>query len=132
MKLSKFIPALLITVIALTGCDSVRSFLGKPTSEDIRKAREEQIKAERALADSARTEVAAAVPEQQTQETAGTIHRYNVVVGSFINPAYAKRLAGPMTSTKPAANSTLLNRTINSRMTAGFTILPPDNTNNTI
>lgn len=101
MKHCKLIPALLILLLVASGCDTVRSWLGKPTSADIEKARLEKEAAERDAARKAASEAA----EESAKKTLdlskvaveNPICRYNVIVGAFRNSDNAERMAAKMT-----------------------------------
>lgn len=97
MKHCKLIPALLILLVLASGCDTVRSWLGKPTSADIEKARLEKAAAEREAARKAAEESAKAAADLASVQPLTQIARYNVVVGAFKNPDNAERLAAKMT-----------------------------------
>ncbi|MCF0177560.1 MAG: hypothetical protein HUJ90_02955, partial [Bacteroidales bacterium] len=79
-----FILMLLCASLLLTGCDTIRSMLGKPTSADIEQMRIEQLAAERAARDSVavaqRTAEEAPVLQQPESDLK---YRYYVVLGSF-------------------------------------------------
>lgn len=92
MKHCKFLSALLILLITASGCDTVRSILGKPTSKDIEKARLAKEAAEKARQDS--IALAKALAEQALAgKQLQVICRYNVIVGAFSNPANADKMA---------------------------------------
>lgn len=106
MKHCKFLPAVLILLAAATGCDSVRTVLGKPTSADIEKMRLEKEAAEKVQKDSADKAQAvveksiAGTPEKEQRGSAASVKicRYNVIVGAFSDAANADRLAEKLTT----------------------------------
>lgn len=82
--------------IILTSCDTVRSILGKPTSADLEKLRQEQLAREKAVRDSiaqAREEAARLEAEKAAEVQ---IKHYYVVVGSFSVPENAERCSEKM------------------------------------
>ena len=100
MKPIRIFTLLLAAVLLFSGCDRVRSMMGKPTSQDLERLRVEKEAQEKAERDSiARAEetaldtVAAAAPEASTpvakavpaaSAPAGNLLRYSVVVGSYV------------------------------------------------
>ncbi len=89
-KSIKFLPALLIAAVLFTGCDFFRSLVGKPTSKDIEKMKQEALikarqqrqldsinKAKALELEAARI---AAENEGRLDESLG---RYHVILGSF-------------------------------------------------
>jgi len=95
MKHCKFLPALLVLLTVATGCDTIRTLLGKPTSEDIENARLAQEAAEKARQDSIALAQALA---EQAAEAAKVIPicRYNVIVGAFAEAANADNFAAKL------------------------------------
>jgi len=103
MKHCKFIPALLILLLVASGCDTIRALLGKPTSEDIERIRQEKLQAaEKARQDSIEM-VRAAEELQRAQEEAQKaleeqaaqvqqVNRYNVMVGVFSKASNAEKM----------------------------------------
>ena len=87
MKVFKLIITLAAAMMLLTGCDFFRSLVGKPTSKELEKMRQEaqeQAERQKAIQDSiqkakALEELAAAAAENSI-ENAG---RYHVILGSF-------------------------------------------------
>lgn len=97
MKHCKLIPALLILLVIASGCDTVRSWLGKPTSADIEKARLEKDAAAREAARKAAEASAKDTIDLSSAKAVTPIARYNVIVGAFKVPENAERMAERMT-----------------------------------
>lgn len=97
MKRPICLTLLLSLMVLFTGCDAVRSMLGKPTSEEIELLRQKKAAAEKAKADSvalvAAQEAARADSLAQAQKAQSLLEgRYKVVIGSFKDIANADRL----------------------------------------
>ncbi len=109
MKPIRIFTLILAAVVLFSGCDRIRSMMGKPTSSDLERLRVEKEAQEKALRDSiARAEealavdsVAAATPEKPVaakpvvtkptvekptvvSSSTGNLPRYSVVVGSYV------------------------------------------------
>lgn len=103
MKPIRIFTLILAALVLFSGCDRIRSMMGKPTSSDLERLRVEKEAQEKALRDSiARAEealavdsVAAATPEKPvaakpvakpavTSASTGNLLRYSVVVGSYV------------------------------------------------
>ncbi len=89
MKVFKLIITLAAAMMLLTGCDFFRSIMGKPTSKDIERMRQEAVEQARRqrIKDSLAAIELSKAQEQQKQsqenlldESAG---RYHVILGSF-------------------------------------------------
>ncbi len=89
-KLVKFLPALLVAVLLLTGCDFFRALVGKPTSEDIERMKQEAAAKARKQRELDSLNKARALELERARieaenaylldESAG---RYHVIIGSF-------------------------------------------------
>lgn len=95
-----------LLVIAVSGCDLIRSIAGRPTSEELsEKAVPKSTPPQREPADSLNSigeaaDTLPATPVQKTlygirvsdisQKATGLQNRYYVLIGTFSNPAYAK------------------------------------------
>lgn len=99
MKPIRIFTLILAALVLFSGCDRIRSMMGKPTSSDLERLRVEKEAQEKALRDSiARAEealavdsVAVATPEKPvaakpavTSASTGNLLRYSVVVGSYV------------------------------------------------
>lgn len=77
----------MISIVLLSGCDFVRSILGKPTSKDLEALRLEILEREKAQKDSIEMAKAALLEQQLAQEAANQATqlagRFFVMVGSF-------------------------------------------------
>ncbi|HIR34421.1 MAG TPA: SPOR domain-containing protein [Candidatus Coprenecus merdigallinarum] len=90
MKVFRLVSALVVALMLVTGCDFFRSIMGKPTSKDLERMRQEALEQERRQriqdsVDRARQlELEKAMKEEQQadllDESAG---RYHVILGSF-------------------------------------------------
>ncbi|MBP5210449.1 MAG: SPOR domain-containing protein [Bacteroidales bacterium] len=102
MKASKFFLILLAGCTLVSGCDTVRSFFGMPTSEDLQRLRIEQAAVkEAAVAEPAvdsvqivKEEPKAAVNEDLT--LAQLDKPYYVALGMFSQPSNAEKLASQL------------------------------------
>ena len=84
MKPIRIFTLILATLVLFSGCDRIRSMMGKPTSSDLERLRVEKEAQEKALRDSiARAEEALAVDSVAAAPT-GNLLRYSVVVGSYV------------------------------------------------
>ncbi len=89
-KFVKFLPALLIAALLFTGCDFFRSLVGKPTSKDIERMKQEALAKARKQRELDSINNAKALELERARieaenanlldETAG---RYHVIIGSF-------------------------------------------------
>ncbi len=90
-KLAKFLPALLIAVTLLTGCDFFRSLVGKPTSKDIERMKQEAAEKARKQRELDSINRAKAIELENARRleaaNAGLLDesegRFHVVIGSF-------------------------------------------------
>ena len=109
MKPIRIFALLLTAVLLFSGCDRIRSMMGKPTSSDLERIRVEKEAQQKAERDSiARAEEAAAL-EAQAAEAApvktpamapkvstGNLHRYCVIVGSYVKEYNVKAMTAKM------------------------------------
>lgn len=97
MKLIRIFTLAMAAVLLFSGCDRIRSMMGKPTSSDLERLRVEKEAQQKAERDSiARAEetlavdsVAAVTPEapaaaKPSVMPAGHLPRYSVIVGSYV------------------------------------------------
>ena len=100
MKPTRLFTLILAAAVLFSGCDRIRSMMGKPTSSDLERLRVEKEAQEKALRDSiARAEEALAVdtvavpapekpaaakPAAKPAASSGNLPRYSVIVGSYI------------------------------------------------
>ena len=95
MKLKGFAAISLAVVLALPGCDMVRSALGKPTSADLAVMRKKHEIRVKALQDSVAAAAAAARAETDSlladSQPSQGLKRYNVITGFFGVKANAEK-----------------------------------------
>lgn len=95
MKLKGFAALSLAVVLALPGCDMVRSALGKPTSADLAVMRKKHEIRVKALQDSVEAAAIAAKATadslQAVSREARELKRYNVITGFFSVKANAEK-----------------------------------------
>ena len=95
MKATRILLPVLSLTLLLTGCDMVRSMLGKPTSEDLERLRVELEAQAQAARDSA-LQAEAALAAAQAQEAKPALPRYSVVVGSYLKDYNVRAMSGRM------------------------------------
>ena len=85
MKKFAFVPLAICVLLALTGCDFMRKLGGRPTSEDIERARVEKLLAEeaalKASLDSLRAE------KQSVQDSIDALEQFVQQGGTVLNPS---------------------------------------------
>lgn len=88
MKCKVTVIPLVLLLISVSGCDTVRSFLGKPTSADLAEMRLKLERIEKERADSlARAAEAARIDSLQKVCDTLSILKYNVIAGAFSDEA---------------------------------------------
>ena len=116
MKSIRIFTLILTTAMLFSGCDRIRSMMGKPTSSDLERIRVEKEAQQKAERDSiARAEEAAALEVQAVETTAvkapagkssakpavipataGSLRRYSVIVGSYLKAYNVKAMTAKM------------------------------------
>lgn len=97
MKSFRIIPVLMISVLVFTGCDFFRSIVGKPTSKEIEKMKQEslaKIKKQREL-DSLKLVNERIARERLEEEQRNSLEnkgRYHVIIGAYRDYANADRM----------------------------------------
>lgn len=90
MKYKVIVVTLVSALMIASGCDTVRSFLGKPTSADLARMRADLERIEKERADSiarARAVEAARLDSLQKACSTLSILKYNVIAGAFSDEA---------------------------------------------
>lgn len=90
MKYKVIVVTLVSALMVASGCDTVRSFLGKPTSADLARMRVDLERIEKERADSiarARAVEAARLDSLQKACSTLSILKYNVIAGAFSDEA---------------------------------------------
>lgn len=90
MKYKVIVVTLVSALMVASGCDTVRSFLGKPTSADLARMRADLERIEKERADSiarARAVEAARLDSLQKACSTLSILKYNVIAGAFSDEA---------------------------------------------
>ena len=99
MKHLRIFAVIALAASLLTGCDFVRSILGKPTSKDIARIRMEQEALRKAEKDSLAALAAKdTLQAEKAARPAAPQYRYYVILGSFINYSNADRFMDKLTS----------------------------------
>lgn len=88
MKAFRLIPVLLAALVLFSGCDFFRSLVGKPTSEDLERMRQEAVEQERqrrqdSIDKTRAIALAQAEAEAAKQDQLAGTGRYHVILGSF-------------------------------------------------
>lgn len=88
MKAFKLIVTLMAAVMLFTGCDFFRSLVGKPTSKDLERMKQEALEQARRQREQDSINRAKAIALEQAQEEARknsieNAGRYHVILGSF-------------------------------------------------
>ena len=111
MKLIRILTPVLSAVLLFSGCDRIRSMMGKPTSSDLERLRVEKEAQQKAERDSiARAEEALAVDSVATASevaatpgsssavsgSTGNLPRYSVIVGSYVKDYNVKAMTRRM------------------------------------
>lgn len=85
MKKFAFIPLALCVLLALTGCDFMRKLGGRPTSEDIEKARVERLLAQEAALKASLDSLKA--EKQSVQDSIDALEMFVQQGGTVLNPS---------------------------------------------
>ena len=85
MKKFAFVPLAICVLLALTGCDFMRKLGGRPTSEDIERARVEKLLAEEAALKASLDSLKA--EKQSVQDSIDALEQFVQQGGTVLNPS---------------------------------------------